>query len=80
MGDLNHREENNIKADLKEGGCESVDWIHMPQEWIHYQAFVKTNRTLGSIKGGEVLSRMSASKEGPCYMDSVVHLWIKLFP
>jgi hypothetical protein len=29
-----HRWEGNIKMDLKEGGYEEADWIHMAQYWV----------------------------------------------
>jgi len=32
LGRLRHRWENNFKTDLKEIGCEDVDWIHLTQD------------------------------------------------
>jgi hypothetical protein len=45
-GRLRHRWEDNIKMDLKEGGCEDVDWIHLPQD-------KHSNEPSGAIRCGE---------------------------
>jgi hypothetical protein len=34
--------ENNIKTDLKETGFEDVDWIHLVQDSVLWQALVNT--------------------------------------
>jgi hypothetical protein len=34
--------ENNIIIDLKEIGCEGVDWIHLAQVRDHWWAFINT--------------------------------------
>jgi hypothetical protein len=40
-----HRREDNIKMDLKEPGCEGVDWIYLPQgkvwRWISANVIMK---------------------------------------
>jgi hypothetical protein len=33
-------EEENIKIDLREVGCGSVDWIDMAQDWEQWRALV----------------------------------------
>jgi hypothetical protein len=34
--------ENNIKMDLRETGLEGVDWIHVAQDSVQWQALVNT--------------------------------------
>jgi len=36
------RQEGNIKTELKEIGCEVVDWIHLAQDRDQWQALVYT--------------------------------------
>jgi len=36
------RWENNIRMDLRQIGCEDVDWIHLPQDRDHWRAVVNT--------------------------------------
>jgi hypothetical protein len=36
----------NIKIDLREIGCEGMDWIHLAQDRDHSQALVNTVMTL----------------------------------
>jgi hypothetical protein len=39
-GKLTKRWEDNIKIDLKETGCKDLDWIHLAQGRVQWQAFV----------------------------------------
>jgi len=34
--------EDNIKIDLKEIGCENLDWTHMAQDGVQWRAVVNT--------------------------------------
>jgi hypothetical protein len=46
----------NIKMDLREIGCEGVEWIHLAQTKGKWQALVNmVMNLLGSIKGGKLL-------------------------
>ena len=45
--------EDKIKMDLQEMGCESMDWIDLPQDRGRWRALV--NEPLGSIKCGAFL-------------------------
>jgi hypothetical protein len=40
------RWEGNIKVDLKEIGCEDVDWIHLAQDRLFWWAVVNTIMTV----------------------------------
>jgi hypothetical protein len=40
LGRARHRWENNIKMDLQEVGCGSMDWIEMAQDRDRWQALV----------------------------------------
>jgi hypothetical protein len=42
LGRPRHRGEDNIKMDLRERGCEGVDWIHLDQDRKNWRALVKT--------------------------------------
>jgi hypothetical protein len=46
-----HISGDNIKMNLRRKGCETVDWIHLAQDAIHW-------RDLGFIEGGEFLDRL----------------------
>jgi len=37
-----HRLEDNIRMDLREIGCEGVDWIHLIQDRVQWWALVNT--------------------------------------
>jgi hypothetical protein len=41
---LKRRWEDNIKIDLKDSCWESVEWIHLVQDWGQWQALVNTFR------------------------------------
>jgi hypothetical protein len=36
-----HRWEDNIKMNLKEIGCENMDWIHLGEDRVRWQAVVE---------------------------------------
>jgi hypothetical protein len=40
VGRPRHRWEDNIKMDLQEVGCESIDWIDLAQDRDRWRAFV----------------------------------------
>jgi hypothetical protein len=48
-----------IKMDLKEIGCEDVDWIYLAQDRGQWRAIEHSNQPSGSIKGGEFLDHLS---------------------
>ena len=41
LGRPRHRWEDNIKMDLQEVGCRSIDWIDLAQDRDRWQALVK---------------------------------------
>jgi len=56
LGRPRHRWEDNIKMDLQEMGCGSMDWIELAQDRDRWRAFVNAIMILGgSIKRGEFL-------------------------
>jgi len=40
LGRPNHRWEDNIKMDLREVGCESMDWVELAQDTDRWRALV----------------------------------------
>jgi hypothetical protein len=42
LGRPRHRWEDNIKMDLKETGCDDVDWFHMAQHMVQWWNIVYT--------------------------------------
>jgi hypothetical protein len=42
LGRLRHSWEDNIKMELKEIGCEDVDYIQVAQDMVQWQAFMST--------------------------------------
>jgi len=42
LGRSGHRWEDNIRMDLREIGCEGVDWMHLAEGRDQWQALVKT--------------------------------------
>jgi hypothetical protein len=46
MEEARRRRNDNIKMDVKETGCDGVDWIHFTQDEDHRRAFVKTAMNL----------------------------------
>jgi CRISPR/Cas system-associated protein Cas7 (RAMP superfamily) len=56
LGRLGRLWEDNIKMDLREVGCEGVDWIEQAQDRDRWQALVNAIMNLpDSIKFGEFL-------------------------
>ena len=56
LGRPRRRWEDNIKMDLKEMGCEGMDWIELSQDRDRWRALVNAVMNLrGSIKYGEFL-------------------------
>ena len=56
LGRLRHRWEDNIKMDLQEDGCGSIDWIELAQDRNRWQTLVNAKiNFLGSIKYGKFL-------------------------
>jgi hypothetical protein len=50
------RWKDSIKTDVKEIGCENVDWNHLVHDRDQWRAFVNTtNEPSDFIKGGEFL-------------------------
>jgi hypothetical protein len=47
--------EENIKMDLRETGCEDVDWIHLAQNRDQWRVVVN----MGTIRGREILDQLS---------------------
>jgi len=46
LGRFKHRWEENIKMDLQEVECESVDWIELPQDRDRWQTLVNVGINL----------------------------------
>jgi hypothetical protein len=46
LGTCSHTWEDNIKKDVKEIGCEDVDWICLAPTGVQWQAFVNTAMNL----------------------------------
>ena len=46
LGRLRHRWEDNIKMDLQEVGCGSIDWIDLTEDRDRWQALVKVVKNL----------------------------------
>jgi hypothetical protein len=44
-----------IRMGLREVGWEDVDWMHLTQDWDHWQVVVNINEFSGSIKEWEFL-------------------------
>ena len=56
LGRSKHRWEDNIKMDLQEVGCGSVDWIELAQDRERWRVLATVgNEPTGSIKCGEFL-------------------------
>jgi hypothetical protein len=46
---------NNIKMDLTEIGCDTVDWIHVDHDEVVTGCYEHSNEPSGSIKEGKFL-------------------------
>jgi len=53
--------EDNIKMDLKGRGCEGMDWIHLAQDRVQWQAVVSIVMNLVVLKDRELLDLLSCS-------------------
>jgi hypothetical protein len=42
LGRPRHRWDGKIKLDFKDLGCEDVNWIHLVQDMVQWQAFLNT--------------------------------------
>jgi hypothetical protein len=42
LGKPRHKQENDIKMDIKEIGCLIVDWVHLAQDRLQWRALVDT--------------------------------------
>jgi hypothetical protein len=51
IGKSRFRWEDNINMDLKQTGCEAVDWTHLPHDRDHFYEYC--NETSISVIGGE---------------------------
>jgi hypothetical protein len=49
------RQDDNIRRDSREMGCEGVDWIHLLQERAAAGPCEHSKEPFGSIKGGKCL-------------------------
>jgi hypothetical protein len=54
--------EDDIEMDLKEIGSESVDWIQLPQDMVHWRALVNTVITFGLKTGNFLSSRVTINQ------------------
>ena len=62
LGRPRHRWEDNIKLDLQEVGCGSMDWIHLAQDRDRWGGTCECgNEPLVSIKCGEYLDYFRGS-------------------
>jgi len=52
------RWENNIKIELKQIGCESVDWVNFAQYMVKWRIFVKTMDLWIQLKAGNILTTL----------------------
>ena len=57
LGIPKRRWDDNIKMDLKEVGCEGMDWIDLAQDTSE-----RGNESSGSIKCGEFLDKLRTDK------------------
>jgi hypothetical protein len=58
LGRPSLRWEESIRANLKEGDWEDVEWIRLTQDWVQWRNFVDTNEPLATIRDGEFLRQL----------------------
>jgi hypothetical protein len=74
------RLEDLVKVELKDIGCENVDWIQLVQDRAHWRALSNTLTTLWALQGGIYCRNLLvlASQEAPCSVQLDERIWLLL--